>query len=396
MNNRQDAKSAMRRELFDAQDAIDQQREDLIGKIEKQLKHTFKVRNHFAIRWTLCEEGKSIMSKRKSLSLAICYDFDGTLSPGNMQEHSYFPEIDTTPKEFWEQAKARAKEHDADEILAYMRLMIEKATVDTKVKVTHDSFSEYGNKLSFFDGVPEWFARINNYGKEQGAKIEHYIISSGIKDMIEGTAIAKHFKKIYASAFMYDQHGVAYWPAQAVNYTTKTQFLFRINKGQLDAWDNSQINAFVPKTKRHIPFTRMIYIGDGSTDVPCMKLVKAQGGYSIAVYQPRKTKMKRMADQLLKDDRVHYTAPADYTDGSLIDRQVKAVIRKMVAEHAVVMGPSSARQATVAAAEVENARVSDPSIIYGLATPSASTLQSEQTSSSVSENPVSAAGEGVM
>lgn len=284
------------------------------------------------------------MNKRKQPVIAICYDFDGTLSPGNMQEHSYFPELAITPRDFWGQAKARAKTHDADEILAYMRLMIEKATEDSKVRVTRDSFSDYGRRVSLFDGVTDWFARVNKYGREQGAKIEHYIISSGIKEMIEGTRIAKYFRKIYASAFMYDQHGVAYWPAQAVNYTTKTQFLFRINKGQLDAWDNSRINAFVPKGKRPIPFSQMIYIGDGSTDIPCMKLVKAQGGYSIAVYQPRKKTKKGSAEQLKKDDRVNFVAPADYSDNGLIDRQVKAVIRRMIADYDVLKGPSGIRQ----------------------------------------------------
>ncbi|MFA5343449.1 MAG: HAD family hydrolase [Kiritimatiellia bacterium] len=279
------------------------------------------------------------MSKRKQPVIAICYDFDGTLSPGNMQEHSYFPSLEITPKEFWLQSKNRAKDQEADEILAYMRLMIEKATTDTGVKVTRSSFAEYGAKVSLFEGVEEWFSRINIYGKTQGAKIEHYIISSGIKEMIEGTPIKRYFKKIFASAFMYDQHEVAYWPAQAINYTTKTQFLFRINKGLLDAWDNSKINAFIEKDKRPVSFARMIYIGDGSTDIPCMKLVKAQGGYSIAVYQPHSRKKKVSAEKLKDEDRVNFVAPADYSEDSLIDMQVKAVIRQMVAVHAVLKGP---------------------------------------------------------
>lgn len=285
------------------------------------------------------------MSKRKQPVIAICYDFDGTLSPGNMQEHSYFPSLDITPKEFWRQSKKRAKDQEADEILAYMRLMIEKATTDTGVKVTQSSFAEYGSEVSLFDGVKEWFPRINRYGKAEGAKIEHYIISSGIKEMIEGTPIKRYFRKIFASAFMYDQHKVAYWPAQAVNYTTKTQFLFRINKGLLDAWDNSKINAFIEKDRRPVPFTRMIYIGDGSTDIPCMKLVKAQGGYSIAVYQPHSRKKKLSAEKLKNEDRVNFVAPADYKEDSLIDMQVKAVIRQMIAVHDVLKGPVRSKSA---------------------------------------------------
>lgn len=283
------------------------------------------------------------MSKRKQPVIAICYDFDGTLSSGNMQEHSYFPSLEITPKEFWRQSKQLAKDQDADEILAYMRLMIVKATAETGVKITRNSFAEYGAKVSLFNGVKEWFPRINQYGKTQGAKIEHYIISSGIKEMIEGTPIRRHFKKIFASAFMYEQHEVACWPAQAVNYTTKTQFLFRINKGLLDAWDNSKINAFIAKDKRPVPFSRMIYIGDGSTDIPCMKLVKAQGGYSIAVYQPHRRKKKVSAEKLKMEDRVNFVAPADYTENSLVDIQVKAVIRQMVAVDAVLKGPVKPR-----------------------------------------------------
>lgn len=298
------------------------------------------------------------MSKRKQPVIAICYDFDGTLSPGNMQEHSYFPELAISPKNFWSESKKRAKTHDADEILTYMRLMIEKATEESNVRVTRASFADFGRRVSLFDGVREWFKRIDKYGKDNGVKIEHYIISSGIKEMIEGTPIARHFHKIYASAFMYNQHGVAYWPAQAINYTTKTQFLFRINKGQLDAWDNSRINTFIAKDARPIPFSRMIYIGDGATDIPCMKLVKAQGGYSIAVYQPRKKTKKLAADKLKEEDRVNFVALADYSLDGLIDKQVKAVIRKMVADHAVLKGPSVTRQNKPRDPDEEHAGVS--------------------------------------
>lgn len=286
------------------------------------------------------------MSKPKPPVIAICYDFDGTLSPGNMQEYNYFPELQVKPKKFWGEAGKRAKEQNADEILAYMCLMLEKATHESGVRITRDAFVKYGKTVQLFEGVNEWFDRIKIYGGKSDAKIEHYIISSGIKEMIEGTPIARKFKKIYASSFMYDQHGVAHWPAHAINYTTKTQFLFRINKGLLDAWDNSKINNFIPKNERPVPFTRIIYVGDGSTDIPCMKLVKDQGGYSIAVYQPHSKIRKVQAYKLMEDDRVNFVAPADYTDGSMIDLQVKAVINKMVAEHTVIKGPSSSRPRT--------------------------------------------------
>lgn len=278
------------------------------------------------------------MSKKNKIRIAICYDFDGTLSPGNMQEYDYIPKLGLKTKEFWGKVKKRTMEQEADEILAYMRLMIEKATPESKVKITREAFQKYGETVKLFEGVECWFRRINSFGKENNVIIEHYIISSGIKEMIEGTSISGEFKKIYASSFMYDQNGVAYWPSIAINYTTKTQFLFRINKGILDVWNNSGINAYTQKEKRPIPFSRMIYIGDGSTDIPCMKLVKDQGGYSIAVYKPKSRKLKT-ADSLLNEDRVNFVAGADYSDGSRLDLQIKAVIKKIVAENIVKKGP---------------------------------------------------------
>lgn len=278
------------------------------------------------------------MSKSKKPTVAICYDFDGTLAPGNMQEYDFIPQLKLKSKEFWSEVRKRAKDQEADEILAYMCLMLEKATPTSGVKITRDAFVNYGKTVELFHGVESWFQRIDSFGKAKGASIEHYIISSGIKDMIKGTVIAKRFKKIYASSFMYDQNDVAHWPALAINYTTKTQFLFRINKGLLDVWDNSRINSYVAKEKRPIPFQRMIYIGDGSTDIPCMKLVKDQGGYAIAVYKPG-SKKKSSADNLSEENRVNFVAAADYSENSLLDLQIKAVIQKMVADYTVEKGP---------------------------------------------------------
>ncbi|RLC08386.1 MAG: haloacid dehalogenase-like hydrolase [Deltaproteobacteria bacterium] len=274
------------------------------------------------------------MGKRKP-TIAICYDFDGTLSPGNMQEYDFFPQLDIKPRNFWKEAKKRAKEQQGDSILSYMCLMIEKAVASGRVKITRKAFGDYGKQVKLFDGVVDWFKRVNEYGREKGASIEHYIISSGIREMIEGTPIAREFKKIYASAFWYDQHDVAKWPAQALNFTTKTQFLFRVNKGCLNEWDDVEVNKYVSERKRSIPFKRMIYIGDGTTDIPCMKLVKVQGGYSIAVYKPSTRGAKADAEKLLKENRVNFVLPADYTEGSPLDRKVKALIDMMVAEFIV-------------------------------------------------------------
>jgi hypothetical protein len=274
------------------------------------------------------------MPKHKKPIIAICYDFDGTLSPGNMQEYDYIPQLRLSSKKFWREVEERAKSQGADAILSYMCLMVEKATPTSGVKITRKSFEDFGKTVELFSGVPDWFKRISKYGSRLGAIVQHFIISSGIKEMIQGTPIAKKFKRIYASSFMLDQNGVAYWPALALNFTTKTQFLFRINKGVLDSWDNTRINDFIPMDKRPVPFSRIIYIGDGSTDIPCMKLVKEQGGYSIAVYPPG-SKKKASAERLLHEDRVIFVAPANYSKGRSLDLQVKLIIEKMMAEHAL-------------------------------------------------------------
>jgi hypothetical protein len=183
-----------------------------------------------------------------------------------------------------------------------------------------------GRNIDFFSGVTEWFDRITAYGQENGVAIEHYIISSGLKEIIEGSELRDKFRKIYACEFHYDVNGVADWPLVSVNYTTKTQFLFRINKGVLDFSDDEALNRFVPEDERPVPFRNMIYIGDGMTDVPCMKLVKANGGHSIAVYQRGQ---KEKVEDLLLHRRVDFVAPADYTEGTEIDRLVKRIVDRM-------------------------------------------------------------------
>lgn len=257
--------------------------------------------------------------------VAICYDFDGTLSPGNMQEYGFFSALGKSAKGFWEESKKLVKEVGADQILAYMMLMLERAG-EAKIKTRRQDFPEYGKTVEFFPGVEEWFKRINEYGREHGLDIEHYIVSSGLKEIIEGTRIARQFKKIYACSFFYDQNDVARWPAVAVNYTTKTQFLFRINKGIEDDADHTTINQYIPEDERPIPFSRMIYIGDGETDIPCMKLVKDKCGVSIAIYSPRKADKRKLAEKLLADGRVNYIARSDYTQDQQLDKIVKTVL----------------------------------------------------------------------
>jgi phosphoserine phosphatase len=267
---------------------------------------------------------------KKLIPMAIAYDFDGTLAPGNMQEYDFIPALNMVSREFWAGVEDTAKKHEMDPILAYMWETLRQAD-KADVRVHRSDFREFGKNITLFPGVADWFKRINAYARSKGVRLEHFIISSGIREMVEGTPIYREFKKVYASGFMFDHNGVACWPALAVNYTTKTQYLFRINKGSLDVHDNSVINKFVPKDQRPMPFENMIFVGDGETDIPCMRLVKDQGGHSIAVYNSSKRGTRRHAEQLIKDGRATLAAPADFLDGSTIDRCVKAIIDKVEA-----------------------------------------------------------------
>ena len=268
---------------------------------------------------------------RRSVTVAIAYDFDGTLSPGNMQEHSFIPRLKTTPKRFWNKAQVLAIEAEADNVLTYMNLMVTEAR-SKGVPIRKQDFRDHGKSVILFKGVKTWFERINRYGKDIGLRIEHYIISSGIHEMIDGTPIAKRFKMIYASSFKYDANGVAEWPALAINFTTKTQYLFRINKGALDVYDDKKINECVSMKDRPVPFKNMVFIGDGATDIPCFSLVKSLGGHSIAVYKPRARGARLEAEKLIEDDRVNFVAPADYSAGRTLDGIVKAVLKKIAVD----------------------------------------------------------------
>ena len=269
---------------------------------------------------------------RKYIPMAIVYDFDGTLAPDNVQERQFIPDIGMKTEDFWAEVDRIAKKEQADRILIYMYLMLEKARA-AKVPVALKDFKEKGHSVTFFEGVKEWFDRINQFGRKEGLCIEHYILSSGNAEIIEGTDIACKFKKIYASRFLFDENGVAVWPSQAVNYTTKTQYLFRINKGALDLSDDSEINRFVEQHKRPMPFENMVYIGDGATDVPCFRLVKDQGGLSIAVFRPHKKNAQNKAQQLFQDGRVHNVVSANYQEQKDLDRLVKAYIRIVAARY---------------------------------------------------------------
>lgn len=262
-------------------------------------------------------------------TVALIYDFDGTLAPGNMQEYDFIPAVGKSNREFWSEANALAEEQDADMVLTYMARMIQAAR-SKGLSLRREAFRESGRRVALYRGVREWFARINDYGARRGMHIVHYINSSGLKEIIEGTEIAGEFRKIYACSFLYDVDGIAYWPAVAVNYTNKTQFIFKINKGVESVFDTRKVNQYMEEKSRPVPFSRMIYVGDGTTDIPCMRLVKNFGGHSIAVYNPDEKGQRRTMNDLIRDNRVNHVCPADYTAGSEIDTVVKTIIDKIV------------------------------------------------------------------
>ena len=256
--------------------------------------------------------------------VAMMYDFDKTLSTKDMQEYSFIPKLGLTAQEFWAQSNALAKEQKMDRILSYMYMMV-RMSKDKHQPIRREDFVALGKKIQLYPGVEDWFARINAFGLEQGVRVEHYLISSGLKEIVEGCSIFDQFKEVYASEFLYDENGVAVWPKLAVNYTAKTQFLFRINKGVLDISNDLDLNRSIPDELRPVPFRNMIYIGDGLTDVPCMKLVKLNRGQSLAVYK----KEKATGYSLLTDKRVDLIAPADYREGKKLDTLVKMILQKM-------------------------------------------------------------------
>lgn len=264
--------------------------------------------------------------------VALIYDFDKTLCTKDMQEYGFIPALGMSAEDFWKEAADLTNREEMDNILAYMLLMVDKSR-EKQLPIQLDTFKQMGKGVEFFPGVLDWFGEINAYAKGLNIRLEHYIVSSGIKEIIQGTPIARKFKKIYACEFLYDYNGIIKWPKVAVNYTAKTQFLFRINKGVLDLNNESShaLNQFTPEHERRVPFQRMIYIGDGLTDVPCMKLVKTNGGHAIAVHDP--TKSDDTARKLLEENRVNHIAPADYTAGSTLDTLVKMILTKLKAVH---------------------------------------------------------------
>ncbi len=263
--------------------------------------------------------------KAKEIVVALLYDFDGTLAPGNMHEHGFIEKMGLTVQDFWTLSDDLALEQNADNNLAYMCLTLQYAK---RLGTTKKDFMSYGRDVKYFNGVENWFDRINEFGKKLGIRVEHYLISSGLSEMVEGMSICHKFTRVYANRYMYDDNGVAFWPARIVNYTDKTQYLYRISKGCLDETDKSVNNR---TEKIRIPFKHMLYLGDGLTDVPCMSILQEHQGHCIGVYTPGKN--KKTAEKLLDDKRVNVIAEGDYSEGSKIDKYVKSLLLKIKADH---------------------------------------------------------------
>lgn len=265
------------------------------------------------------------------IKVAIAYDFDGTLAKGNIPEHGLLKDLGINSTEFWHEVKEFKDNNDADEVLAYMYLLIEKAN-QKGFSLTKEKLKSYSSNIPFYTGVDSWFTRINKFASELNIEIEHFIISSGLFDVINGTIIGQDLKFIFACKYFFDRNGVAISPSVAINYTTKTQYLFRINKGIFNYYDNEKLNTWVKMDDRPYPFNRIIYLGDGDTDIPTMKMTRSQGGYSIAVFDPDKWNDKNQQDKIYKliaEDRAQYVAPAEYMDGSQLDIVIKGILGKI-------------------------------------------------------------------
>ncbi len=269
--------------------------------------------------------------KDKEIVLAICYDFDKTISPDDMQAQGFIQSLGQEVENFWNESNKLAGDNDMDQNLAWMYKMT-KESRGTHV-FNKEMLRNYGKNVNLFPGVSTWFDRINLYGEEKGIKVEHYIISSGLKEMIEGTEVAKYFKKIYASSFYFDEDGVAVWPAQCINYTNKTQFLFRIKKGVLEIND-TKVNDYLSEDQSRVPFRNMVYIGDSDTDIPCMKLVSINGGYSIGVHGKES---KNKVFKMIEENRIKYFAEADYSEGSELEKLLKNIIDRTAANEILEM-----------------------------------------------------------
>lgn len=294
-------------------------------------------------------------------TIALVYDFDGTLSPQPMQEYTVLPKIGIRPETFWKEVGRQSHNLDQEPMLTYMRLLLEKAE-EKKTHIGRDEFRQLGKDVQYFPGVETWFDRTNQFVHHYGngrVKLRHYIISAGLKEILEGVSIRKHFTNIFASEYHYDHHDVATFPKLLITDTTKTQYLFRVNKGKEEL--RQSINNHMLPEERPIPFENIIYIGDGETDVPSMTVVKLHGGNTVAVYKDGRTskerKTREVCKELLSVGRASFISPADYSEGSVLEKRVHLLLKFVIArieyerelfacrrEHEMVLGAKDKSQ----------------------------------------------------
>ncbi|QRG86543.1 HAD family hydrolase [Bulleidia sp. zg-1006] len=259
---------------------------------------------------------------------ALIYDFDETLSRKNMFEFDVLADLGYKDSSvFWQEMIQLALEKDMDYVAAYL-LLLKEGFAKKGMPLTRKKLQQYAKNIVLCDGVETWFSRISDFGKTLDLEVEHYIISSGLKEILEALDIAKYITKIYASSYFYDEKKEAYWPGQVINYTTKTQYVFRINK-QILSDTVANVNSYVPLEERPIPISRMMYIGDGFTDVPCMRLVKEYKGKSIVVYHPSQKESLKVSETLLKEGRANVAVPANYEENSPLDKYVKQNLKEI-------------------------------------------------------------------
>ena len=270
--------------------------------------------------------------RERKPKMAICYDFDRTLSPDDMQTFTLIPSFGIDKDQFWADSNELAKNNRMDRNLAWMYELVRYSEFKSK-SLKREYFKDSGAKVQLYKGVRSWFKRMDEYAEKKGIELEHYIISSGLKEIIEGSEIAPYFKRIYASTYLYSTDGVAKWPAQAINYTNKTQFIFRIAKGCLEEYDE-RVNDSMPDEDLRIPYENIVYIGDSDTDIPCMRLVKSRGGYSVGVFDPDKDDRSRVY-QLFNDGRLSFYAPADYSRDRQIAKYMKQIMDEISAKESI-------------------------------------------------------------
>ena len=270
--------------------------------------------------------------------VALLYDFDKTLCTTDMEDYTFIPSLGMTPKEFWGIANSFGQKNHIDALLAYMYTMIQECR-KREIRLDREYLVRCGREIKLFPGVRDWFSRINAFGESLGVTVEHYVLSSGLKEIIEGSGISHEFREIYACEFFYNEEGLASWPKLDVNFTNKTQFVYRINKGVLDVAEDQKLNDSMPDDSKRVLFTNMIYLGDGLSDVPCMKMMQAYGGQAIAVYQDSN---RPGVEELLRKGRVDFIFPADYSAGTALEATVKNIIRKMAI--AETLGTEKAQQ----------------------------------------------------